>query len=505
MDFSVDSIVTRLVENIDDPEASFYYIRAICMFINAELINDDNLLSANIIELLLTSITAHPFDQRILKMAVFSIVLLTVTSDKARSAFTSLNGEEIVVAALELTPPDPEISAHVSNLFGNVMCPSTGYKYSSPRMPSIVRAMIERTNAFPSSPEITINTTIMLANAACNSHDRQIKLRKLGAIEAVIEWMARFKDNPVVQEKGCFALGNMSGDSPENRREIGRKGGIRALVRAMKTHPDVVRVQDYAIYAIGNSCCNSKYNSGLFRELGGLELAVEMFRRYKDDSSYIAYAPNGLGNLSGDLKENKITLCRLGLIDLLMEAIVASNDMNVCRSCSRAIEFMLACDETYDKWMSFKIKSTIENAFRRYPTCLSLENSLNAINRQVHPLVKEAIEEGVCTRKKVCCKDPCPSSKHNYYCPKCCVPQYTYHCLTCYERFSRCVRLCETCYKTHPKDHVFMKVFMSRRCANEPIYTEDLIDVRNLCAANGYNMDYSSGEDDDDDDDDEEI
>lgn len=503
MDFSVGTVVSSIIENIHDQEDCYYYSREICILINAGLINDNNLLSENVIEALLTVIATHPLNPRVLKMAMLSIVFLTVTSKEARRKFVSLNGEELLISALELNPEDPEISAQASNLFGNVVCPSVGYNYESPRLPDVVRTVIDRANSFPWSPEIAINTTIMMANAACNSRSRQITLRKLGAIEAVITIMARFKDNPTVQQKGCFALGNLSGDSPENRREIGRKGGIRALVRAMRDHPDNVRVQDYAIYAIGNSCCNSKYNSSLFRELGGLEIAVEMFRRYKSDTSYLSYAPNGLGNLSGDVKENKITMCTLGLIDLLVEAIVESNEMNTCRSCSRAIEFMLACDETYDRWMSFKVKTAIENAFRRYPTCLSLENSLNAVNRQVHPLVREAIEEGVCTRTKVHCEDQCPSNKYNYYCPKCCVPQYTYHCLTCYDKYSRCVRLCETCFKRHPKDHKFMKVFMSRRCANEPIYKEDLIDVRSLCAINGYDVDYNSDDDDNDDNDDD--
>lgn len=498
--FSPKTIISKIFENIHDAEDVYMNISRLFIHINSGLISDDALEKENIIESLLTAITIHSTNEQVVYMGMLIIVILTINSDKAREIFSGIKGEETILSILKQCPKSKEYGFVIPNLFGNVMCPSDGYRYSSPYLRRVILAMIDYANTFIKDDKMITNTIIMLANVGCNSRKSQILIRKCGGIESIIKWMWHYKDNPTIQQKGCFALGNLAGDSSENRIEIGSKGGISAIINAMRAFPDKSSVQNYAAYAIGNSCCNCSFNSTLFREMGGLEIAVDAFRRFIDDTRFLSYSPNSLGNLAGDLVENKIRMCELGLIDLVIEAMILHfGVMDICRSCSRVIEFLLANEETYSKYMNYKIGSTIENAFKRHPDCKGLENALNAIKRQVHPLIKEAIEEGVCTRKKVFCKDQCPSNKYNYYCPKCCVPQYTYNCMTCYEKYSQCVRLCETCYKSHPKDHVCIKVFMSRRCANEPIFTEDLVNVRSLCADNGYDVDIDDDDDDDDD------
>lgn len=497
MEKRIREIITSLAQNLWSQDKSCIDVIRLDAITQAQIMIGF-MVNEGVVELILNLITMHPQSHRIVMFGASIIARLTLSNIEARKRFTAARGEETILAVLDHFRKDYEIPQMVAILFSNVMCPHGAYKYRTPFTSEVIRSVVESARQTPSNAILGASTMIVLANAACNNHRNQILVRTSGGIAAVVECMTRYRNGTVIQQKGCFALGNISGDSPENRAEIGRVGGIHAIVNAMRAHPESVVLQDYAIYAVGNTCCNCRSNSVLFNKLGGIEVALEAFRRFKNDTSYLSYAPNGFGNLAGDSRENKLKMCSLGLIDLLTEAIDTNrHSMNICRSCARAIEFLLACDDIHDKWINFHVKSVVEAALGRHPDCLGLKNAMYSLMRKKHPLVEEALREGVCTRAKVFCKMPCPSNTKNYYCPKCCVPQYTYHCLTCYEKYSQCVRLCEVCYKAHPKDHVFMKVFMSRRCTNEPIYTEGLINVRSLCAQNGFNMDSDDEHSDD--------
>ena len=133
--------------------------------------------------------------------------------------------------------------------------------------------------------------------------------------------------------------------------------------------------------------------------------------------------------------------------------------------CCGAIGTLLSSPETHSKYCTPEVIRAVEECHEKHKDSEKIKQFLLSLKREEDPRVRDAAARGVCTKEAFPkCSEECKCD-NNIYCPKCCVQQKAFRCLTCDEDKTRFY--CEVCWKRDHKGHKGEEFFFPVRCATK--------------------------------------
>ena len=156
-------------------------------------------------------------------------------------------------------------------------------------------------------------------------------------------------------------------------------------------------------------------------------------------------------------------VCEKGGLSVLLEVLEKySDDQSLLGPCCCAIGVILSSQKTHSKYCTPKVLDTVRNCSVLYEDDEDIGQFLLSLTREEDPRVKDAVSRGVCTKEMFPkCSDECKCDD-NVYCPKCCVQQKAFRCLTCDK--DEIKLYCETCIKRDHQGHECEEFFYPVRC-----------------------------------------
>ena len=140
-----------------------------------------------------------------------------------------------------------------------------------------------------------------------------------------------------------------------------------------------------------------------------------------------------------------------------------SDNVPISEECCAALRTVLSSPETHSKYCTPEVIRAVEECYGKHKDSERIKQSLLSIKREEDPRVRDAVARDVCTKEALPkCSDDCGSDKGGY-CPKCCVQQKVFRCLTC-DKDGDWV-YCEVCWKRDHQGHKGEEFFCPVRCA----------------------------------------
>ena len=304
-----------------------------------------------------------------------------------------------------------------------------------------------------------------------------------GLCEGVVDLLARYSADMFVNHYSLGIMSNVLMATEYSKiLEFDRSLKCEAVavfaIRALNAFRDEIAIQNRAINFIGNVATRDSFLEVIVRESGHLALAAAL-KRNRGNKTATLSCMRAIGNLTGGSEELAATILKTDAPDtvcsILREKALTggsgggggggAGDVECAERCLRTLELFLSYESLYSKFATPELLADVAAVAARYPGSLSVAKSSSSLARKINPEVVQALESGLCTN--VCvprCEGMCPFNEGRYYCPKCCTPQVTYCCMTCSERHEEINKFCVTCWKHHPQNHVFQRVFLTRRC-----------------------------------------
>ena len=132
-------------------------------------------------------------------------------------------------------------------------------------------------------------------------------------------------------------------------------------------------------------------------------------------------------------------------------------------SCCGIIGTILSSPEIHSKYCTPEVIRNVEECHEKHKDSEKIKQSLLSIKREEDPRVCDAVARGACTKEAFPkCSEDCGPDE-NFYCPKCCVQQKVFRCLTCDK--DKIMLYCEVCWKRDHQGHKGEEFFYPVRCA----------------------------------------
>ena len=157
-------------------------------------------------------------------------------------------------------------------------------------------------------------------------------------------------------------------------------------------------------------------------------------------------------------------VCEKGGLAAFLKALREhTNNADVSKMCCDAIETVLSSPEAHSKYCTPDVIKAVEECYEKHMDSEQIKQSLLSLKREEDPRVHDAVARGMCTKEAFPkCSKECQCDE-NVYCPKCCVQQKVFRCLTCDKDKSRLY--CEVCWKRDHQGHKGEEFFCPVRCA----------------------------------------
>lgn len=248
-------------------------------------------------------------------------------------------------------------------------------------------------------------------------------------------------------------------------RRVGRcDEWLRALTQAVRGVSDPEALRSWAA-SMCNIACNDYAAQAAMLRLHATHAIAQATKMFPTaDARALAFS--ALGNACGDCVESRaLAATTCDTVEAICTAFEPPVSQEACESAARALEIIFASDDLRATHCSTELVEKVGAVLQVCPASLVIRNSYAALRRECDARVGCAVQTGVCTSALVRGCPSCPAGE-GCYCPVCCVPQYTFFCVTCYENTGNVVRLCQSCAAHHEGGdrHVMIKSFMSRRC-----------------------------------------
>ena len=197
---------------------------------------------------------------------------------------------------------------------------------------------------------------------------------------------------------------------------------------------------------------------------GGIEAVVMVIDAhiYSVDACYAGcWALSKMININTLLQ--KYMCEKGGLESLLTVLMICDDNEDLLCSCCGAIGTLLSSPEIHSKYCTSDVIRIVEECYEKHKDSEQIKQFLLSLKREEDPRVRDADARGMCTKEAFpkCSKD-CVCDD-GYYCPKCCVQQKAFRCLTC----DNCKTeiYCEVCWQRDHQGHKGEEFFCPVRCA----------------------------------------
>ena len=159
-------------------------------------------------------------------------------------------------------------------------------------------------------------------------------------------------------------------------------------------------------------------------------------------------------------------VCENGGLAVLLRVLREHTDnVHVSEACCSAIGAALSPSKTHSKYCTPEVIKAVEECYEKHKDSETIKQFLLGLKREEDSRVCDAVARGVCTKKAFPkCSEDCECDK-NIYCPKCCVQQKGFRCLTCDK--SKIRLYCEVCWKRDHQGHEGEEFFYPVRCATD--------------------------------------
>ena len=159
-------------------------------------------------------------------------------------------------------------------------------------------------------------------------------------------------------------------------------------------------------------------------------------------------------------------VCEKGGLTILLKVLKEhSGNVSVSETCCAAMRTVLSSPEMHSKYCTSEVIRAVEECYVKHNDSEKIKHSLQSIKREEDPRVCGAVSRGVCTKEVFPkCIEDCGSDEGCYYCPKCCVQQKAFRCLTCDKGGDWLY--CEVCWKRDHQGHKGEEFFCPAICAS---------------------------------------
>ena len=173
-----------------------------------------------------------------------------------------------------------------------------------------------------------------------------------------------------------------------------------------------------------------------------------------------------LWNISEGNSSIQEEICEKGGLPIFLDILeVFDNDTDFAGSCCGAIGTILSSQKTHSKYCTSNVLDAVRRCSEKHKDDGQIKQSLLGIEREEDPRVRDAVSRGVCTKDMFPkCSEKCECDE-NDYCPKCCVQQKAFLCLTCDK--GKIKFYCETCIKRDHQGHECEEFFYPVRCGTK--------------------------------------
>ena len=197
---------------------------------------------------------------------------------------------------------------------------------------------------------------------------------------------------------------------------------------------------------------------------GGIKAVVKTVNTHINNPGVCENGCGMLWNMSYGSASLKKQVCKKGGLAVLLKVLREHSDnANISETCCGAIGTMLSSPETHIKYCTPEVIRAVEECYEKHGGSEEIKKFLLSLKREEDPRVCDAVARGVCTKEAFPkCSKECKCDE-GYYCPKCCVQQKVFRCLTCDK--SKIRLYCEVCWKRDHQGHKGEEFFCPVRCA----------------------------------------
>lgn len=174
----------------------------------------------------------------------------------------------------------------------------------------------------------------------------------------------------------------------------------------------------------------------------------------------------GCGALKSILEANHSIqeyACENGCIDILLIILkIYANHKAICGAATEALGIILSSKELRSEYCTEEVLDTVRIASEKHKDSEKILHFYNGLSVEGDSKVSGAVARGVCTNDVIPkCGTECGSDEGGY-CPKCCVQQKAFRCLTCDK--GKFKVYCESCWKRDHQGHKCEEFFYPVRC-----------------------------------------
>ena len=196
---------------------------------------------------------------------------------------------------------------------------------------------------------------------------------------------------------------------------------------------------------------------------GGIEAAIKAINTHIGCADILLVGAGLLWSISKASPSLQKEVCKKGGLEVLLRVLKSHPvDEYLLGSCCSGISSVLSSPETYSKFCTPEVIRAVEECYERHKDSEQIKQLLFSLKREEDPRARDAIARGMCTKEAFPkCNEDCGSDRGGY-CPKCCVQQKVFRCLTCGKDKIRLY--CEVCWKRDHKGHKGEEFFCPVRC-----------------------------------------
>ena len=199
--------------------------------------------------------------------------------------------------------------------------------------------------------------------------------------------------------------------------------------------------------------------------VGGIEAVVKAINTHINYAGVCYCGCCVLWNISDANVSLQKEVCEKGGLEVLLKVLKEhTNNENSSSSCCAAIGTVLSSPEAHSKYCTPDVIKAVEECYGKHKDSEQIKQFLLSLKREEDPRVCDAVARGVCTKEAFPkCSKECQCDENGYYCPKCCVQQKVFRCLTCDK--DKIMLYCEVCWKRDHQGHKGEEFFCPVRCA----------------------------------------
>ena len=197
---------------------------------------------------------------------------------------------------------------------------------------------------------------------------------------------------------------------------------------------------------------------------GSIEVVVKAINMYINNANVCHQGCVALWNMSYGSTLFQKEACEKGRLAVLLKVLKRhSKNEDLMDTCCATVGTVLSSPETHTKYCTPEVIKAVEACYEKHKGSEQINQFLLSLKRDEDLRVCDAVARSVCTKEAFPkCSEECQCDD-NIYCPKCCVQQKAFRCLTCDKDGNWLY--CEVCWKRDHQGHKGEEFFYSARCA----------------------------------------